>query len=279
MRKRCRTLLVSLLVICMSVMLLPVNVYAGGDFGRTGEVHISSGDMIASDSDYCVFATTTGYSVLNNEKPVSKWKDWVNTKNGEVKQINVLKDAEYLISSYELDGYFKDLKVEGKDGVSVGKVQKTKAGDSGYYYYKYKLKITGNVGKTAQITLKWKQEEVRKGRIKNYDERKVTLKLKIVGKSINSPKSLKVSKAGTTKAILKWKKVKNAVGYQVYRSDSKNGTYKKITTIKKANTVQFTDKKGLKKGKTYYYKVRTYNKVKGKNYYSNFSSVKSVKLK
>ena len=36
---------------------------------------------------------------------------------------------------------------------------------------------------------------------------------------------------------------------------------------------------GLKKGKTYYVKVRTYKTVKGKKYYSGWSKVKTVKVK
>ena len=281
MKKKCRAILVSLLAICMCITLLPVNVYAGG--GGICAVRIESGDMIPFTSSYYVEAYSAGYSVLDNETPVSKWgmdviQDGKHTYK-YVKQIEVLKGAEYLVVPYELDGYFTDFKITGKGGVSVGKLQKTKVKGKSYYQYKCKLKITGDVGDTAQITLKWKQEEEFQGQIRNYDERKVTLKLKIVGKSINAPQSLKVSKAGTTKATLTWKKVKNATGYEVYRSDSKNGTYKKVTTISKAATVKYTDKKGLKKGKTYYYKVRAYNKVKGKKNYSNYSSVKSVKLK
>lgn len=37
--------------------------------------------------------------------------------------------------------------------------------------------------------------------------------------------------------------------------------------------------KSLKKGKTYYVKVRTYKNVGGKKYYSAYSKVKSLKTK
>ncbi|MCC8107038.1 MAG: hypothetical protein LIO99_13740 [Clostridiales bacterium] len=36
---------------------------------------------------------------------------------------------------------------------------------------------------------------------------------------------------------------------------------------------------GLKKGKTYYVRIRTYKKVNGKTYYSAWSSKKTVKIK
>ncbi|MCD7715739.1 MAG: hypothetical protein LUI39_04720 [Lachnospiraceae bacterium] len=36
---------------------------------------------------------------------------------------------------------------------------------------------------------------------------------------------------------------------------------------------------GLKKGKTYYVRIRTYKKVNGNTYYSAWSSKKTVKIK
>ena len=52
-----------------------------------------------------------------------------------------------------------------------------------------------------------------------------------------------------------WKKVKGASAYLIYRSDSKNGTYRLIKTIRKQKTVRFTDSKKIKKNKNYYYKI------------------------
>lgn len=85
-------------------------------------------------------------------------------------------------------------------------------------------------------------------------------------------------KAGTKKATVTWKKVKGATGYEVYRSRKKTSGYKKVATAKKASTVKFTSTK-LTKNKTYYFKVRTYRTVNGKKVYSDFSKVKSVKVK
>lgn len=87
-----------------------------------------------------------------------------------------------------------------------------------------------------------------------------------------------VKKTGTKKAKLTWKKVKDATGYEIYMSMKKSSGYKKIKTIKKAKTVTFT-KSGLKKKKTYYFKVRTYRTVNGVTYYGSYSNVKQVKIK
>lgn len=66
-----------------------------------------------------------------------------------------------------------------------------------------------------------------------------------------------------SKIKLKWNKVKSAAGYVVYRSTSANGKYKKVKTYKSGSKTSYSDTKA-KFGKTYYYKVRAYRKVKVK---------------
>ena len=78
------------------------------------------------------------------------------------------------------------------------------------------------------------------------------------------------------KATLTWKKVKGAAGYQVYRSMRKNGKY--VCVKKNLKAAKYTDKK-LKKGKTYYYKVRAYKKVNGKTITGAYSAIRKVKVK
>ena len=82
-------------------------------------------------------------------------------------------------------------------------------------------------------------------------------------------------KKGKGYALIKYKKVSGATGYEIYRSTKKKTGYKKIAVTKKTS---YKNKK-LKSGKTYYYKVRAYRKVKGKKVYSAYSKVKSVRLK
>lgn len=82
--------------------------------------------------------------------------------------------------------------------------------------------------------------------------------------------------AGASSITVKWKRVKSAKGYQIYRAASKNGAYKKIKTIRKGTTLQYVNKK-LKIGKKYYYKVRAYKKVGKKTRLGKFSNVKMKK--
>lgn len=84
--------------------------------------------------------------------------------------------------------------------------------------------------------------------------------------------------AGSKKAVLKWSGVKGASGYIVYRSDSKNGTYKTVKSIKGVNTLTYTNGK-LRSKKSYYYKVRAYRTVGGKRIYSSYSFAKEVTVK
>jgi fibronectin type 3 domain-containing protein len=75
--------------------------------------------------------------------------------------------------------------------------------------------------------------------------------------------------------VLEWSKVKGADGYQVYASDSQNGTYTRIKITKGTGA---TDE-SLLTGKTRYYKVRAYRKVNGKAVYGSFSKIKKVTVK
>lgn len=87
-----------------------------------------------------------------------------------------------------------------------------------------------------------------------------------------------VKNAKGKKAVVTWKKVSGVAGYQVWYSPSKKFKGAKKATVKKGKTVKKTLTK-LKKGTTYYVKVRAYKKVGKKTYYSAWSTVKSVKVK
>ena len=72
------------------------------------------------------------------------------------------------------------------------------------------------------------------------------------------------------------KKVTGANGYQLVYA-----TNKKFTKNKKTLTLKSTTKtiSKLKKGTTYYVKVRAYKVSNGKKVYGKYSSVKKVKIK
>ena len=85
---------------------------------------------------------------------------------------------------------------------------------------------------------------------------------------------IKVSSKATKGAMtIKWRVIGGnkdaAAGYQVWRSTKANKGFKKMITTKK---MTYKNTKGLKKGTTYYYRVRAYARVDGKLYFSDYSN-------
>ena len=83
---------------------------------------------------------------------------------------------------------------------------------------------------------------------------------------------------GKNQFTLKWKKQKNITGYQIEYSLKKDFKSSKRVKVKDAKTLTTTIKK-LKAGKKYYVRIRTYTTVKKKNYYSEWSKTKTVRVK
>ena len=96
---------------------------------------------------------------------------------------------------------------------------------------------------------------------------KVTKPAKVVMK--------KLRKKGN-KVTIRWKKAKEAWGYEIFMKKG-NGKYKKIKTIKKANKLKFIKKK-LKKNKKYTFKIRAYKMNNNKKVYGLFSKIKKITL-
>lgn len=94
-----------------------------------------------------------------------------------------------------------------------------------------------------------------------------------------APKKQSISLINKIKKQLtiKWKKNTKASGYQVVYSTNKKFTGKK--TVRKAKTTTSYKVKGLKKGKKYYVKVRSYKTVNGKRIYGAYSTAKKATIK
>ena len=91
---------------------------------------------------------------------------------------------------------------------------------------------------------------------------------------LKTPKLTSAKKKASGKMTVKWKSQKKVTGYQIkYVTGSK----KKTVTVKGAAKAAKTISK-LKNGKTYKVSIRAYKKVSGKKYYSEWSSVKKVKM-
>ena len=155
---------------------------------------------------------------------------------------------------------------------------------------------TGKTVKPA-ITVKYDGKKLKKGTdytVSYKNNKKIgTSTVTVKGKGSYTGKVSKTFKINPKKTTLKkltsprtkqlkvtYKKVSGVTGYQVTYSTSKKFTKAttKTATVKGVSKLSKTIK-SLKKGKTYYVKVRTYKTVSGKKYYSTYTKVKKIKIK
>ena len=105
-------------------------------------------------------------------------------------------------------------------------------------------------------------------------EGSVTASFSIIPKPV---KSLKL-KTGDKRFTASWKKISSVTGYQLQYSLKKDFSASKKVKVKGAATVKKVVK-GLKKGKTYYVRIRCYQTLKGTTYWSDWSPMKKIKVK
>ncbi len=165
----------------------------------------------------------------------------------------------------------------------------------GYYVYAYDsakkkyVKVKDTTKTSAKITKisgkKLKAGTTYKFKVTAYTKsgkKKTTIKNSTYKLSAaTAPKKVSftsVKKKSSSKAVLKWKKVSGASGYEIYMKTGSKGKYKLVKTVKKGKTVSYTKTK-LKKKTKYSFKVRAYKTVGGKKVYGSYSRVKTIKLK
>lgn len=203
--------------------------------------------------------------------------------------------GEMTVSSYDKDGVagkarLGKVKIATANSESYSTIRVTwnkVSGANGYRVYRStskdgKYAAIGSTAKNSAVTFLDKKAVTGKTyyyKVRAY--RNVSGK-KVYGSYSATEKAKAVLSAPTLSAgstsktaVLEWSKVKGADGYQVYASDSQNGTYTRIKITKGTGA---TDE-SLLTGKTRYYKVRAYRKVNGKAVYGSFSKIKKVTVK
>ena len=203
--------------------------------------------------------------------------------------------GEMTVSSYDKDGVagkarLGKVKIATANSESYSTIRVTwnkVSGANGYKVYRStskdgKYAAIGSTAKNSAVTFLDKKAVTGKTyyyKVRAY--RNVSGK-KVYGSYSATEKAKAVLSAPTLSAgstsktaVLEWSKVKGADGYQVYASDSQNGTYTRIKITKGTGA---TDE-SLLTGKTRYYKVRAYRKVNGKAVYGSFSKIKKVTVK
>lgn len=87
-----------------------------------------------------------------------------------------------------------------------------------------------------------------------------------------------IQSALSKRLTINWSQISGASGYEVYRCNTKSGTYKRIATVSGGNRLTYTNS-GLSSNKTYYYKVRAYRTVNGQKVFGLLSEAKSGRAK
>ena len=105
-----------------------------------------------------------------------------------------------------------------------------------------------------------------------------TGKLKATFKIVPKAVTLSSLKAGKNKLTVKWQKSSGIDGYEIQYSLKKNFKSAKTVKVTKAGTTS-KEIKNLKKGKTYYVRIRAYKAVDRVTYYSAWSAAKKAKVK
>lgn len=135
------------------------------------------------------------------------------------------------------------------------------SGAKGYYIYRKSGGTWKKIKKiTSGSTVKYTDKSMSAGKkyvysVQAYNGSKTSSYSKsgLTIRRLTNP-SMVSAKGSKTGVKVKWKKVKSAVTYDIYRRTSK-GKYTKIATVKGGSKVTYTDKKA-KKGVTYYYTAR-----------------------
>ncbi|MCC2864700.1 S8 family serine peptidase [Ihubacter massiliensis] len=138
---------------------------------------------------------------------------------------------------------------------------------------------------SKNTTTKWRNSKLRPGKTYSY---KVCSYRVVSGKRYYGEASeiktgtarparpaVTISKKGAS-ITLKWKKVPQASGYKIYRSQGSSSKWKQVHK-KGANGRTYVNK-GLIKGRKYRYKVVAYKRIHGKTVYSAYSAIKAKRI-
>ena len=86
---------------------------------------------------------------------------------------------------------------------------------------------------------------------------------------VNNTKITSVKKVKSGVLTIKWKKASQVSGYEIQMSTNSKSGFKKIRSAN-SKTVVYR-KTGLRKGRNYYFRIRSFRIYKGKKYYSSWS--------
>ena len=252
--------------------------------GRMYNAKLSKSAATANVKAFCAAVKDAGYTplVYANKSDFSSLIDGASIgKSYKVWLANYTTKTTYA-NKYEYWQYTSSGKVNG----ITGKV------DCNFWYTKSKLDDTSstpapaatNTPKptasptvkptakpTAKPTVKPTVKPTAKPTAKATAKPTVKPTAKPSGTKMTAPKNFRAV-SGTKAITLKWTKSSNAAGYQIFRKNFYDGSYKNVKIISNVNTTTYKDTK-VTNGHEYYYKIRSINKTASDTTYSNYASL------
>lgn len=176
-------------------------------------------------------------------------------------------------------------KVTVKSATSLKLYWKASSGADGYEVFR-SASETGKYEKIAQVSGKknctYTDGEVTPGQTYYYKVRSVnkgenagSYSSPAKGKTIAQTTITSIASLSSDKMQITWKKVKGAKGYEVYRSSSEKGKYKKIATL--SGSVRKYVDRTVKSGKKYYYKIAPVGSAGGIKITGEYSKAESFR--
>ena len=203
------------------------------------------------------------YKTVSGSKVYGDYSSVVSTKTAPLKPKVTLSIKDYNAMS---------ITIESVKGASVYKVEKGTDGKT--YELVSELPGPGKLDQDEQNLGTTYYFRVKACNAENRCSGWVNVSLK------QTPKTPKVTLVTTSKKVtITLGKVNGAQGYQIYSATKKNGTYKLLKEFSsEEELLEYVHK--TTKGKTYYYKVRSFAiNTNDSRVYSSYSSVKSIKSK
>ena len=225
----------------------------------TSKVDFSTLGNVVPQRFSCNSSVSSKITMVTPKLSTSLASDWSQIK---VTVGSTSDNASYKLEKRTGSGSYKTIKTWGEGELvdpEFGENEyidtEIKAGET----YTYKLTTTVKVQNADKNPVAWSKAAGKQVKV-----------------ALDKPSiSVKSSKKGY--ATISWKAVSGADGYQVYygkKAGSKSATTRLATTSKLSYS-----KSRLSSGKTYYFRVRAYKKVNGKNIYGAPCTVKGVKIK
>ena len=203
---------------------------------------------------------------------------WQYSSSGSIDGITGKVDLNFKIGNWKKAGFTPKKVTIDKTNLTMitGSSKTLKAYDPANSAYKLSVQWKSSNTKIATVDKNGKITAKSAGKVNITavlnSQAKATCQVSIAPK----PTKIKsVKKSGKNGIKVTWNKVSGISNYQIYMSTKSKSGFKKIATIS-AKKTSYTKTK-LKKGKKYYFKIRTAKKVSGTYYYSSYTAVKSIK--